>query len=233
MKKAVLLFSGGLDSSTVLAIAKQQGYACYTLSFNYEQKHSVELEAARQLAISMGALRHEIVSLEIGQLLSSSLTSAHLNVPSHGEEKGIPSTYVPARNTVFLSLALAWAESLGAHDIFIGVNAVDYSGYPDCRPSYMEAFEKMATLATKEGVEGKGTFKIHAPLLHLTKKEIILLGTSLGVDYGKTISCYRADGEGKACGTCDSCYYRKEGFLAANIPDPTPYQRLAETADLD
>lgn len=221
-KKAVVLVSGGLDSATTLAIAREQGFECYALSFDYGQRHSCELVASDKVANSLGAVEHRTVKLDLRQFGGSALTDDTIDVPDSGGE-GIPVTYVPARNTVFLSLALAWAEVLEARDIFIGVNAVDYSGYPDCRPEFIQAFERMANLATKAGVEGH-PFSIHAPLIELSKAEIIQAGTRLGVDYGITVSCYNPDEHGLACGRCDSCRLRAEGFAAAGIPDPTPYQ---------
>jgi 7-cyano-7-deazaguanine synthase len=224
-KRAVVLLSGGLDSATTLAVANSRGYACHALSFDYGQRHVVELQAAGRVAASLGAVEHRVVRLDLGQLGGSALTDAAIAVPETPSE-GIPVTYVPARNTVMLAYALAWTEVLGASDIFIGVNAVDYSGYPDCRPEFIEAFEKMANLATKAGVE-QGNFRVHAPLISLTKAEIIELGTGLGVNYGQTVSCYQANAEGLACGRCDSCRLRREGFLAAGIPDPTRYAGTA------
>lgn len=223
-KSAIILFSGGLDSTTCLAIAKSQGFDCYTLSFQYGQKHSVEIKHAKQLAKHFGVKEHKILSLPLAQIGGSSLTDATLAVSDYEGSTAIPNTYVPARNTIFLSFALAWAEVIGAEHLFIGANAVDYSGYPDCRPEYYQAFEQVAKLATKAGVEGMWQFKIHTPLLHLTKAEIIQEGTRLGVDYGQTLSCYRADEQGRACGTCDSCVYRKKGFAEANMTDPTLYR---------
>ncbi|WP_422134449.1 7-cyano-7-deazaguanine synthase QueC [Endozoicomonas sp. ALD040] len=220
-KKAVILLSGGLDSSTVLAIARDQGYECYTVSFDYGQRHRAELEASIRVSEALGARDHKTLKLDLRDLGGSALTDDDIDVPEDLGE-GIPVTYVPARNTVFLSLALGWAEILGARDIFIGANDVDYSGYPDCRPEYLEAFEKMANLATKAGVEGDH-FHIRAPLLELTKAEIIKEGSRLGVDYGMTVSCYQADEQGRACGVCDSCRYRKKGFAEASVADPTPY----------
>jgi 7-cyano-7-deazaguanine synthase len=220
-RRAVILLSGGLDSATTLAVARSQGYACYALSFDYGQRHVAELNAASRVAAVVGAVEHRVVRLDLGQLGGSALTDSSIAVPEAPSE-GIPVTYVPARNTVMLAYALAWAEVLGAHDIFIGVNAVDYSGYPDCRPEFIEAFEKMANLATKAGVE-QGNFRVHTPLIKLTKADIIRLGISLGVDYGQTVSCYQASAEGLACGRCDSCRLRREGFRAAGIPDPTRY----------
>jgi len=223
-KKAVVLVSGGLDSSTVLAIAKQQGYECYTLSFDYGQRHRSELLAAQNVSESMAVAQHKVVSLDLATIGGSALTDTSIHVPEQ-ETSGIPVTYVPARNTVFLSIALGWAEVLGASDIFIGVNAVDYSGYPDCRPEYIKAFEQMANLATKAGVEGN-KLTIHAPLLNMTKAEIITAGIDFGVDYSQTVSCYQATEDGTACGVCDSCRLRKQGFLEANVKDPTRYQNI-------
>lgn len=222
---AIVLLSGGLDSATCLAIARSEGFAPYCLSFDYGQRHRAELEAAARVAVALGAREHRTVRLDIGQFGGSALTDSSIAVPTDGVQPGIPVTYVPARNTIMLSFALAWAEVLAARDIFVGVNAVDYSGYPDCRPEYIAAFEHMANLATKSAVEGLH-LKIHAPLLDLPKAGIIRRGTDLGVDYGLTVSCYQADGAGRACGVCDSCRLRKEGFAAAGLPDPTPYQSV-------
>ncbi len=219
-KKAVVLLSGGLDSITVLAMAQAQGYECYALSFDYGQRHNAELKAAAKIATDYG-VQHKIINLGLGSIGGSALTDAEIAVPQT-LETGIPVTYVPARNTVFLSLALGWAEVLQAQDIFIGVNAVDYSGYPDCRPEFIEAFETMANLATKASVEG-ASFKIHTPLIHLSKAEIIKAGTKLGVDYQQTVSCYSANENGEACGTCDACRLRKTGFETAEIEDSTRY----------
>jgi 7-cyano-7-deazaguanine synthase len=221
-KKAVILLSGGLDSATVLAMASSQGYACYALSMDYGQRHATELNAARAIAEDAAVERHEIISLDLRQFGGSALTDDSIDVPTELSED-IPVTYVPARNTIFLSLALAFAETLDAHDIFVGVNAVDYSGYPDCRPEYIQAFESMANLATKAGVEGNG-FRINAPLIRMTKAEIIQTGTVLGVDYSKTVSCYQADESGAACGECDSCRLRRLGFEQAGVADPTRYR---------
>ena len=221
MKKAVVLLSGGMDSATVLAMAIAQGYACYALSFRYGQRHTAELQAALEQAQRQGAVRHEIIDLDLSRFGGSALTDDRIEVPT-SPTQGIPVTYVPARNTVFLSIALGWAEVLGAQAIFIGVNAVDYSGYPDCRPEFVEAFEVMANLATKAGVEGQG-FKIQAPLQNMSKAQIVQAGVKLGVDYSLTVSCYQADGQGRACGKCDSCRLRAEGFAAAGIKDPTRY----------
>ena len=220
--RAVVLLSGGLDSATTLAIARDAGFDCYCLSLDYGQRHSVELDAAARVAKSLGAREHRVLHLALSEFGGSALTDSSIAVPVDGVQSGIPVTYVPARNTIMLSLALAWAEVLGSRDIFVGVNAVDYSGYPDCRPEFIAAFETMANLATKAGVEGS-KLRIHAPLIALTKAEIIQRGSSLGVDYGTTISCYQADEHGHACGVCDSCRLRKEGFSAAGLPDPTPY----------
>jgi len=217
------LVSGGLDSATVLAMARADGYRCYALSFDYGQRHRCELEAADYVAADIGVAEHRTFKLDLSQFGGSALTDDSIAVPDQPAE-GIPVTYVPARNTVFLSLALAWAEVLEAYDIFIGVNAVDYSGYPDCRPEFIEAFEKTANLATKAGVEGEH-FSIHTPLIHLSKAEIIGEGTRLGVDYGKTVSCYNPDREGGACGVCDSCRLRANGFARAGLSDPTRYSR--------
>ncbi|OIQ99014.1 7-cyano-7-deazaguanine synthase [mine drainage metagenome] len=219
---AVVLLSGGLDSATVLALAKSRGFACHCLSLDYGQRHRVELEAAARVAASLGAARQRTVRLDLTQFGGSALTDAAIAVPTNGVGTAIPVTYVPARNTIMLSLALAWAEVLDAADIFIGVNAVDYSGYPDCRPEYIRAFEAMANLATKAAVEGR-RLSLHAPLIELSKAEIIRLGSSLGVDYSLTISCYQADPAGRACGVCDSCRLRRAGFAAASVTDPTPY----------
>jgi len=220
-KKAVVLLSGGLDSATALAIAREQGYACHALSFNYGQRHAAELDASQRVANSLGAVEHKVLSLSLDAIGGSALTDDAIAVPEEGGE-GIPVTYVPARNTVFLSLALGWAEVLGAHDIFVGVNAVDYSGYPDCRPAFIEAFEKLANLATRDGVEGR-PFRIHAPLIEMSKAQIVQTGTALGVDYALTVSCYQADAQGRACGRCDSCRLRAQGFAEAGLADPTHY----------
>lgn len=221
-KKAVVLLSGGLDSATVVAMAKAQGYSCYTMSFDYGQRHRAELQAAERVASQLGVVEHKVIGLNLDGIGGSALTDSSIDVPEAPEE-GIPVTYVPARNTVFLSLALGWAEVIGARDLFIGVNAVDYSGYPDCRPEFIEAFERMANLATKAGVEGQG-FSIQAPLQNLSKAQIIQEGIRLGVDYAITVSCYQADGAGYACGRCDSCRLRKAGFQAAGVEDPTRYR---------
>jgi 7-cyano-7-deazaguanine synthase len=218
---AVVLTSGGLDSATVLAMARARGFDCHALSFDYGQRHKAELTAARRVAASLGAVEHKIIRIDLGDIGGSALTDERIAVPQSASE-GIPVTYVPARNTVFLSLALGWAEVLGSSDIFIGVNAVDYSGYPDCRPEYIAAFASMARLATKAGVEG-GEIHIHTPLIALSKAEIIAEGLRLGVDYGLTVSCYAADGEGRACGRCDACRLRMQGFQQAGLADPTRY----------
>ena len=220
--RAVVLLSGGLDSATCLAIARDQGFETYALSVAYGQRHAAELEAARRVAASLGAQEHRLAHVDLGQFGGSALTDANIDVPTQGLQAGIPVTYVPARNTVMLSLALGWAEVLGANDIFVGVNAVDYSGYPDCRPEFVKAFEAMANLATKAGVEGN-RLHIHAPLIELSKAQIVQRGTALGVDYGITVSCYKADDAGRACGQCDACRLRKAGFKAAGLSDPTRY----------
>ncbi|CAI8719015.1 7-cyano-7-deazaguanine synthase QueC [Methylococcus capsulatus] len=222
MKPAVVLLSGGLDSATTLAIARREGFACHAMSFDYGQRHGAELKAARRLAQSLGAIEHKTVHIGLDAIGGSALTDLRIAVPDH-PQNGIPVTYVPARNTVFLSFALGWAEVLGALDIFIGVNAVDYSGYPDCRPEFIRAFEQLANLATKVGVEG-GRFRIHTPLIDLSKADIIRTGTALGIDYAMTVSCYAADAEGLACGICDSCRLRRQGFEQAGIADPTRYR---------
>ena len=222
-RRAVVLLSGGLDSATTLAIARSEGYDCHALSVAYGQRHAAELGAAARVAATLGAAEHRVVDVDLGQFGGSALTDRRIAVPMKGVAPGIPATYVPARNTVMLSLALAWAEVLGARDIFVGVNAVDYSGYPDCRPEYIAAFEAMANLATKAAVEG-ARLSIRAPLIALSKAEIIRRGTALGVDYGLTVSCYQADASGAACGLCDSCRLRRAGFEAAGLPDPTRYR---------
>jgi 7-cyano-7-deazaguanine synthase len=221
-KRAVVLLSGGLDSATVLAMAREQGYESYALSVSYGQRHIAELRAAERVVKSLGAAGHQTLHVNLDAVGGSSLTDTSIAVPET-PTTGIPSTYVPARNTLFLSMALGWAEVLEAQDLFIGVNAVDYSGYPDCRPAFIEAFEKLAGVATKAGVEGR-PFRVHAPLLTLSKADIIREGVRLGVDYGLTVSCYQADEAGRACGRCDSCRLRREGFQAAGVPDPTPYR---------
>lgn len=219
--KAIVLLSGGLDSATVLAIANRN-FQCHTISFDYGQRHLSELNAAKQLAQAFGS-SHHIIQLDESVMKGSALTDSRIDVPETGLNEGIPVTYVPARNTIFLAHALAVAEVEGANDIFIGVNAVDYSGYPDCRPAYIEAFEDMANLATKAGVEGQ-KLNIHTPLINMSKAEIISTGTRLGVDYSLTVSCYQADQQGRACGLCDSCRLRRDGFEAAGVADPTIYQ---------
>ena len=221
-KRAVVLLSGGLDSATVVAIAASQGYECYALSFDYGQRAVTELNAAKAVCESIGVKEHRVFNLDLAQFGGSALTDASLEVPE-GETEGVPITYVPARNTIFLSMALAWAEVLHADAIFIGVNAVDYSGYPDCRPEFIAAYEQMANLATRNGVTGK-PFKIVTPLIDLTKAEIIEAGHKLGMDYSLTVSCYQSDEEGRACGRCDSCRLRAKGFADAGVPDPTRYQ---------
>lgn len=224
--RAVVLVSGGLDSATVLAIARQRGYECYALSFNYGQRHKFELAAAGRVAEANGVVEHVVSELDMSRFGGSALT-ADIDVPKDRDEQamgaGIPVTYVPARNTVFLSVALGWAEVLGAFDIFIGVNAVDYSGYPDCRPEFVEQFARLANLATKAGVEGTGTYQVHAPLIALTKAQIIQQGLELGVDYSLTHSCYDPDAAGRACGHCDACQLRWKGFLDAGATDPIEY----------
>jgi len=222
MKRAVVLLSGGLDSATVLAMARAQGFECYALSVDYGQRHHAELAAAQRVAQALGAREHRVVNIDLTGFGGSALTDANIAVPEQASS-GIPITYVPARNTIMLSLALAWAEVLHAQDIFFGVNAVDYSGYPDCRPEYVAAFERMANLATQAAVEGK-PLTLHAPLLHLSKAEIIQQGVQLGVDYALTVSCYQADEQGRACGRCDSCRLRREGFQSAGVPDTTRYR---------
>ena len=223
MRKAVVLLSGGLDSATVLALAVKQGYVCHALSVDYGQRHRVELEAAVRVARALRAVEHKTVRIDLTAFGGSALTDANIAVPTRGVQKdGIPVTYVPARNTIMLSLALAWAEVLGAQDLFFGANAVDYSGYPDCRPEYMHAFERMANLATKAAVEGH-RLTLHTPIIALSKAQIIQRGMRLGVDYGLTVSCYQADAQGRACGSCDSCRLRRAGFEAAGVADPTRY----------
>ncbi|MEA3276834.1 MAG: 7-cyano-7-deazaguanine synthase QueC [Pseudomonadota bacterium] len=222
MTNAIVLLSGGLDSATTLAVARHAGYVCYALSMDYGQRHRAELQAARRVAESLGAAEHKVIRIGLDAIGGSALTDPSIAVPEQPDE-GIPITYVPARNTVLLALALGWAEVVGARDIFIGVNAVDYSGYPDCRPVFIDAFERLANLATKAGVEGE-RFRIHAPLIDLTKAQIIRRGLQLGVDYALTVSCYQADEDARACGVCDSCRLRAEGFRAASVPDPTRYR---------
>ncbi len=227
-KKAVVLLSGGLDSTTILAIAKSQGYTPYALTFRYGQRHEAELRAAKRIATAEGVAEHVIAEIDLRMFGGSALTSEEHEVPkgrAEGEmSEGIPITYVPARNTIFLSFALAWAEVLGAKDIFIGVNAIDYSGYPDCRPEYIEAYRKMANLATKAGVEDEGELNIHTPLIDLTKGDIIKRGIELGVDYSVTVTCYDPTADGAACGECDACILRIKGFLENGLSDPAPYQ---------
>jgi 7-cyano-7-deazaguanine synthase len=223
LKPAVVLLSGGLDSATVLAIARQKGFKCHALSFDYGQRHRAELHAADRVAKALGAHEHRTMRIDFAGIGGSALTDSSIDVPQTPQD-GIPITYVPARNTVFLSMALGWAEVLGASDLFIGVNAVDYSGYPDCRPEFIDAFERLANLATKAGVEGTSHFHIHTPLIALSKADIIRQGLSLGVDFALTVSCYQADSAGRACGVCDSCRLRKQGFAAAGAPDTTRYR---------
>jgi len=220
-RPAVVLLSGGLDSATTLAIAQRQGFSCHAVSFDYGQRHRTELDAAARIADSLGAVEHRVMAIDWGNIGGSALTDTSIAVPET-QTTGIPVTYVPARNTVFLALALGWAEVLGSSDIFIGVNAVDYSGYPDCRPEYIAAFEQLANLATRAGAEG-ASIRVHAPLIHLTKAQIIQRGVSLGVDYSRTVSCYQADDQGRACGRCDSCRLRRAGFESAGVEDPTRY----------
>lgn len=220
---AVVLLSGGLDSATVFAMARAQGFACHCVSFDYGQRHSAELQAAHDVAQALGAASHRVLKLDLAQFGGSALTDTSIDVPVAGVQPGIPVTYVPARNTIMLSLALAWAEVLQAMDIFVGVNAVDYSGYPDCRPEYIDAFEAMANLATKAGVEGH-RLRIHAPLMDMSKADIIRAGSRLSVPYALTVSCYQASADGQACGVCDSCRLRHEGFIAAGVDDPTRYR---------
>lgn len=222
MKKAVVLLSGGLDSATCLALAKAEGFACYALSFDYQQRHNAELEAAKRVAAHLGAVEHRVVKLDIGQFGGSALTDKTLAVPEHLTSQEIPITYVPARNTIFLSIALGYAEVIGANDIYIGVSSVDYSGYPDCRPAFIQAFTTLANLATKAAIEGQA-LRIHAPLQRLSKAKTIQAGLKHGVDYGLTVSCYQATPDGVACGCCESCYYRKQGFMEAGCVDPTRY----------
>ena len=222
-QRAVVLVSGGLDSATCLAIARTEGYACHALSFAYGQRHTAELDAAARVTAALGAAEHRVMQIDLAAFGGSALTDPAIPVPEEPSH-GVPVTYVPARNTVFLSYALAWSEILGAHDIFIGVNAIDYSGYPDCRPEYIAAFERMANLATRSGTEGREPLFIRTPLIQLSKAEIIRQGRTLGVDYSLTVSCYQADDEGRACGRCDACRIRRAGFDAAQIEDPTRYR---------
>jgi 7-cyano-7-deazaguanine synthase len=227
LKPAVVLVSGGMDSAVVLAIAQQQGFACHALSVRYGQRHTSELDAANRIARALDAVAHKTVGVDLRSIGGSALTDAQIDVPLDSDRDSsspvIPVTYVPARNTIMLSLALGWAEVLGAADIFCGVNAVDYSGYPDCRPEFIVAFESLANLATKAGVEGAG-FRVHAPLLHMGKADIVREGLRLGVDFAQTVSCYQADADGRACGHCDACRLRSEGFASAGVPDPTRYR---------
>ena len=220
--RAIVLLSGGLDSATVLALARSKNYQCYALSVEYGQRHRAELDAAQRVAAHLSAHEHRIMRVDLAGIGGSALTDAGVAVPET-PQPGIPTTYVPARNTLFLSLALGWAEVIGAHDIFMGVNAVDYSGYPDCRPAFIQEFEKLAQIATKAGIEG-ARFKIHAPLIEMSKADIIRAGLRLGVDFSATVSCYQADADGRACGRCDSCRLRAAGFAAASTPDPTRYR---------
>ena len=227
-RPAIVLVSGGLDSATCLAIARQEGFRCHALSFRYGQRHGAELVAARRVVAALGGIEHRVMDIDLAAFGGSALTDASLEVPEDGtattSQSSIPITYVPARNTVFLAFALAWAEVLGAHDIYIGVNAVDYSGYPDCRPEFIAAFEAMANLATREGVEGRERLRIRTPLIDLSKAEIIRRGTALGVDFGATVSCYQAGPDGAACGRCDACRLRRAGFESAGLADPTRYR---------
>jgi 7-cyano-7-deazaguanine synthase len=221
LRRAIVLLSGGLDSATVLAIARSQNYQCYALSVDYGQRHRAELQAAQRIAAALNAHEHRTMRVDLAGIGGSALTDATMAIPE-ALAPGIPVTYVPARNTLFLSLALGWAEVIGASDIFVGVNAVDYSGYPDCRPAFIKAFEQLAQVATKAGVEG-GRLQIHAPLMQMSKADIIRAGAELGVDFGATVSCYQATADGRACGKCDSCRLRAAGFAAASIQDPTAY----------
>jgi len=230
LKRAVVLLSGGLDSATALAVARRDGFECHALSFDYGQRHRAELTAAAAVAARAGAAAHKVVRLDLRTIGGSALTDDAIAVPEHTAaevaalpEDDIPVTYVPARNTVFLAIALGWAEVLGARDLYIGVNAVDYSGYPDCRPEFIAKFAELAALATKAGAEG-GRFEVHTPLMALAKHEIVRLGTALGVDHAMTVSCYQADAAGRACGACDSCRFRRQGFVDAGVPDPTRYR---------
>jgi len=227
-RSAVVLLSGGIDSATALAVARHQGYLPYTLSVDYGQRHQAELRCAERVAASLGSIRHTVIQVDLRAIGGSALTSSTIEVPKNRnpdpEHGDIPVTYVPARNTILLSLALGLAETVGAFDIFLGANIYDYSGYPDCRPQFIEAFAHLAQLATKAGVENQGQYAVHAPLVNMTKAEIIRLGTSLGVDYSMTLSCYDPDSEGRACGQCDACFFRQKGFADAGLPDPTVYQ---------
>ncbi|WP_420466815.1 7-cyano-7-deazaguanine synthase QueC [Panacagrimonas sp.] len=222
IRRAIVLLSGGLDSATVLAMAREQGYETHTLAVAYGQRHLAEVRAAERVAQRLQAATHRLMQVDLAQLGGSALTDPHIEVPNH-PTSGIPATYVPARNTLFLSLALGCAEVLGAQDLFIGVNAVDYSGYPDCRPEFIESFQNLAQLATRTGTEG-GRFRVHAPLIHLSKAQIVAEGVRLRVDYAETVSCYRADDQGRACGRCDSCRLRAQGFREAGVADPTRYR---------
>jgi len=224
VKRAVVLVSGGLDSATCLAMARREGFECYALSFAYGQRHAAELDAAARVAKALGAIEHRIMTIDLAAFGGSALTDRDIAVPEGPGAGGIPITYVPARNTVFLSFAPAWSEVLGARDIYIGVNAVDYSGYPDCRPEFIAAFERMAQLATRAGVESTTPLRIQTPLIHWSKAEIVRRGLDLGVDFAQTVSCYQADEAGRACGRCDSCRLRREGFAAAGVADPTRYR---------
>lgn len=224
-RPAVVLVSGGLDSAVTLAVARHAGFACHALSFDYGQRHRVELEAAARVARMLGAIDHKTIGIDLGSIGGSALTDHAIAVPDQPSE-GIPVTYVPARNTVFLALALGWAEVLGSTDLFIGVNAVDYSGYPDCRPAFIDAFTALARVATRAGIEG-AAFHVHTPLIMLSKAEIVRLGVSLGVDFAQTLSCYQPDGDGRACGVCDSCRLRATGFTQAGVPDPTRYRSMS------
>lgn len=224
-QKAVILLSGGLDSSTTLAMAGHQGFSCYALTFQYGQRHAAEIEAAKKVALALGAIEHRIMNINLADFGGSALTDHNILIPKNRSDlsENIPITYVPARNTIFLSYAVAWAEVLGIFDIFIGVNAIDYSGYPDCRPAFIKAFEHVANLATAASAKGKGIFKIHTPVINMTKAEIIIEGTRLGLDYSLTHSCYNPDQNGLACGVCDSCQLRKKGFKDAHLTDPISY----------
>jgi 7-cyano-7-deazaguanine synthase len=225
--KAVVLLSGGLDSATTLALARQEGFACYALTFRYGQRHGREVDAAQRVARVLGAVEHRLAEIDLRAFGGSALTDAHLQVPKDraalGHSSDIPVTYVPARNTIFLSYALAWAEVLGAFDLFIGVNSTDYSGYPDCRPEFIAAFESLANLATAAAVQGKGRYRVHTPIIHMTKAQIIQMGTGLGVDYALTHSCYDPDSRGRSCGRCDACRLRLKGFAEAGLVDPVEY----------
>jgi 7-cyano-7-deazaguanine synthase len=228
-RTAVVLLSGGLDSTTILAIARAEGYACHALSIDYGQRHGAELAAAARVAAALGAVAHKVMRIDLAAFGGSALTDASIAVPTGGVQTGaIPITYVPARNTILLALALAWAEVLDVRHIFFGANAVDYSGYPDCRPEFVQSFERLANLATKAAVEGR-PLTVHTPIISLTKADIVRRGAALGVDYGLTVSCYQADAEGRACGACDACRLRRAGFEAANLPDPTRYFAAPQT----